>query len=116
MGKLGEEKRKKIVLPAGALLAAYALTAEFHAPFSVNHFETVIDYAIASVYELLGEYNFSFLLIWGLCILFFSWMKEKKVRPAKPVPPVLPVLFLCFYCWAEAIRKWGTGGIALAVR
>lgn len=110
MGKLGEEKRKKIVLPAGALLAAYALTAEFHAPFTVNHFETVIDYAIASGYELLGEYNFSFLLIWGLCILFFSWMKEKKVRPAKPVPPVLPVLFSLFLLLGRSYQEMGNWG------
>ncbi len=110
MRKLGKEKREKIVLPAWAFLAAYALTAEFHAPFFRNQFEAGIDYAIASVYELLGEYKFSFLLIWGLCILFFGWMKEKEVRPVKPVPAGLPVLFSLFLLLGRSYQETGNWG------
>ena len=38
------------------VLTAYALTTTFHAPFFLYQFETVFDYIIASIYELLGEY------------------------------------------------------------
>ena len=107
MKKMVKDKRDKIILPILALLAAYALTAEFHAPFSGNHFETTIDYAIASVYELLGEYSFSFLLIWGLCFLFLAWTKEKAVRPVKPVPAGLPVLFSLFLLLGRSCHETG---------
>ena len=46
-----------------SFLTAYALCAVFHAPLEPGCYETSIDYAIASIYELLGTYDLKFLLV-----------------------------------------------------
>ncbi len=55
-----------------AFLTSFALTAVFHEPFVLNDYETVVDFVIASVYELLGVYNFTFLLVMVISA-FFYW-------------------------------------------
>lgn len=93
-----------------AFLAAYALSAVFHAPFFRYYYETGIDYAIAFIYELLGEYDFSFLLHFGLCALFLSWMEEKAGRPIKPVPSGLAVIFSLFLLLGRSYHEIGSWG------
>ena len=54
----------------GSFFTAWAFTMDFHMPFNPDSFETVIDYVISSIYELLGDYNINFLFflgIWELC-------------------------------------------------
>lgn len=48
---------------AKSFLTAYALCVVFHAPLEPGSYETAIDYAIASIYELLGAYDLKFLLV-----------------------------------------------------
>lgn len=104
------EYKEKLIILAEGFLAAYALEAEFHAPFILAHYETGIDYAIASIYELLGNYNFSFLLVWGLCTLFFKWMKENAVRPIKFVPSGLAAFFSLFLLMGRSYQEIGNWG------
>ena len=68
--------KKKIFAALKGFLTAYALTAVFHEPFSRGQFETVLDYIIASVYELLGEYRLEFVLIWLLTSIFYWRLEE----------------------------------------
>ena len=69
---------KKIVqLALKGFLTAYALTVEFHLPLVSWHYENTQDFLIASVYELLGKYNFMFLLIWILAMAFYHLFEDK---------------------------------------
>lgn len=63
--------KKKIFVGLKAFFTAYALTAVFQEPFFLWQFETVLDYIIASVYEVLGEYRLEFVLIWLLTSVFY---------------------------------------------
>jgi len=67
---------KKVKAALKGFLTAYALTTVFHEPFSLHHFETVFDYIIASVYELLGEYRLEFVLIWLLASVFYGCLEN----------------------------------------
>lgn len=93
-----------------AFLTAYALSAAFHAPFTRVQYETGIDYAIAAIYELLGEYDFSFLLIFGLCVPFYRCMQKNVSRPRKPVPAGLGVLFSLFLLVGRSYQETGGWG------
>lgn len=62
--------KERIYLCIKSLLTAYAFLAAFHAPLLAEHYETTLDYLIASVYELLGEYDFRLILV-GICCGFF---------------------------------------------
>ncbi|MDE6516807.1 MAG: hypothetical protein K2L18_03025, partial [Acetatifactor sp.] len=95
---------------ARAFLTAYALSMAFHVPFTVAQYETGIDYAIAAIYELLGEYDFSFLLIFGLCVLFYRCMEEKAGRPKKPMPAGLAVVFSLFLLVGRSYQETGGWG------
>lgn len=55
-----------------SFLTAYALCAVFHAPLNPAQYETGIDYAIASIYELLGAYDLKFLLTMLLCAFCYG--------------------------------------------
>ncbi len=66
-------KAKMLVFGKG-LLTAYALLAVFHEPLSGAHYETSIDYVIASIYELLGAYDFRIVLIGIVCGFFYSYL------------------------------------------
>ncbi len=69
-------KQKFIILLQGFLVAV-ALTSEFHIPLVLESYESRKDYFIASIYELLGTYNFQFVLFWILASAFFMLFKEK---------------------------------------
>lgn len=69
--------KKKVLSCLKGVITAYALTTAFHAPFFLSQFETVFDYIIASVYELLGEYRLEFVLIWILSSLFYYYTDSK---------------------------------------
>lgn len=72
------EKNRKILFAfLKAFLLAFALTATFHAPLVAAAYETKIDFYIASVYELLGNYDFDFLLVFAAGFVFFKAAGER---------------------------------------
>ncbi|MGN1148865.1 MAG: DUF6020 family protein [Lachnospiraceae bacterium] len=66
-----------------AFLTAFALLTVFHAPLNPAHYETGIDYAIASIYELLGNYDFTFILLLILCAGFYFFLGERELLQKK---------------------------------
>ncbi len=71
--------KKKVLLAVKGFLTAYALTTQFHRPLMAAHYETTLDFLIASMYEFLGEYNLMFLLVWVLAMAFFHLFESKVV-------------------------------------
>ncbi|MDE6168968.1 MAG: hypothetical protein K2G28_10985, partial [Acetatifactor sp.] len=104
------EKRTLWIRLIAAFLSAYALSVTFHAPFAWFHFEEGVDYAIASVYELLGDYDFSFLLRFVLCGVYYGFLEEKLGRPKKPVPVWLPVFFSLTLLTGRSYQQIGSWG------
>lgn len=109
-GNIGNGRTELRTCLSRAFLAAYALSAVFHEPLSGAHYETGLDYAIASIYELLGGYDFSFLLAFGLSALFFRWAGGRAGRPEKPVPAWLGVLFSLFLLIGRSYQEIGNWG------
>ncbi len=72
--------KKRMWVGAKGFLTAYALTAVFHEPFYPSYFETIFDYIIASVYELLGQYQLEFVLIWILSSVLYTWVEERAAK------------------------------------
>ncbi|MCD7751856.1 MAG: DUF6020 family protein [Lachnospiraceae bacterium] len=68
---------KRLSVFIKAYLSAFALTVTFQAPLQAADYEDRLDFIIASVYELLGEYQFRLLLVAGL-IAFVYWYMEKQ--------------------------------------
>lgn len=87
--------KQKISIILQGFFTALALTTQFHMPLVAANYETRMDYVIASVYELLGEYNLTFLLIWILGSVFYFYLKD-KVIPKRNTSGILAVFFaLC---------------------
>ena len=84
--------KKKVQALVKGFLTTYALTTAFHVPFSLYQFETVFDYIIASVYELLGEYQLEFVLIWILASVFY-YQIECKFEQKKDASRILAGFF-----------------------
>lgn len=62
-----------------SFLTAYALCVTFHAPLIFSQYETGLDYAIASVYELLGVYDIKFIFLWIVCAFFYGfWARHQE--------------------------------------
>lgn len=66
-----------------SFLIAYALCVVFHAPLEPSWYETGIDFVIASVYELLGNYDIRFFFV--LIIVFGFYFTEYRQRAAGTV-------------------------------
>ena len=67
-----------------SFLTAYALCAVFHAPLELSQYDTFIDYAIASVYELLGDYDLKFVLFLFLAALCYGYGNRFASRERAP--------------------------------
>ncbi len=63
-----------------SFLAAYALTVTFHEPIPKEYYADKVDYMIASVYELLGTYNFTFILVAVLAFFCFEKYRLRKMK------------------------------------
>lgn len=72
-----EKNRNVLFILLKAFLSAFALTAVFHAPLVATAYEEKIDFYIASVYELLGNYDFNFLFIFVAGFVFYKVSGEK---------------------------------------
>lgn len=70
--------KEKVSSILKSFLTAYALTTVFHMPLQREHYGETLDYLIASVYELLGTYNFVFILIGVLA--FIGYEKHRKMK------------------------------------
>ena len=68
--------KTKILHFGKGLLTAYAFLSVFHEPLLRSHYDTALDYLIASVYELLGEYDFRIILIGIACGFFYSHLAK----------------------------------------
>lgn len=53
-----------------AFLTAYAFLTVFHVPLIREHYE-IMDFITATIYELLGNYDFTFILTFGLLSFFY---------------------------------------------
>jgi len=69
--------KKQLLQGLKGFFTTYALTTVFHTPFFSHEYETFLDYIIASVYEILGEYQFQFVLLWILSTSFYHYADSK---------------------------------------
>lgn len=105
-----------------SFLTAYALTTVFRQPFAVAEYETTLDYIIASIYELLGEYDFRFLCIWGLAYCFYTCLHSKYDTKGKSSKLLAAFFAACLllgrsyyelhswdYCFGSAVNLIKTG-------
>ena len=77
--------RETMVRILKSFLTAYALCAVFHAPLDPARYETSLDFAIASIYELLGMYDFKFLLLLVLSYIFYGFSRSISLsHPESP--------------------------------
>ena len=100
-------------------MGAYALCIDFHAPLIREHYKEITDYFTASVYELLGTYRFSFLLMWFVttfALLFLSAKTEslsKSTVSKKEAAAfsVLSVFFGITYTIGSYFNQAGFNGL-----
>lgn len=75
--------KQKIILLLKSFFVAVAITTDFHEVLKPGMYETKIDYIIASIYELLGDYNVKFIFVWILAGVFFFCLNGKAVLKGK---------------------------------
>lgn len=102
--------KKKVWFFAKAFLTAAALSMPFHAPLAVEQYETKLDYIIASVYELLGGYDFKFLLLAALSLCFYRFMEEKGIMGRKKGSMILAALFAGCLLLGKSYDELGNAG------
>ncbi len=72
--------KQKIMPFLKGFLTAYAMRIIIDQPLRPEWFETTRDYRIANVFELLGNYDFVFLLYLVVCTAYFKFMEDKDVK------------------------------------
>lgn len=92
------------ILKAWAL--AVALTAAFHRPLEISQFAEKIDYVTASIYDLLGAYDFHFWMIFILGFIFYK-VTEDKVTEMKTQYRVIAALFAVFLMFGKSYYEVG---------
>lgn len=100
--------KDRIVSLIKSYLAAYALTISFRQPLQIGAYEEKIDYITASVYELLGNYNFTFFLIGALAFCAFEWYRHKGNKPGltERLTAVFPAMVLLLGNSFYASNSW----------
>lgn len=78
-----KESKKKAFIFFKAFLTAFAFCTVFHAPLGASNYETGIDFVTASIYELLGNYDFTFLLLFGVLAFFYGRMEKTQNKSNK---------------------------------
>lgn len=97
-----------------SFLTAYAFTAVFHNPLVPAHYETTPDFIIATVYELLGNYDFKFFLLLFVGICFYKYMETKNFRKNQP-QKACPCFSEHVFYWDKAMMRPEAGVTALEV-
>lgn len=87
-------------------LTAYALVTVFHTPLSMEAYEISLDFYIASIYELLGEYDFKFLLIGIACSFFYLYTKKTDMGKQSS-HPILACMFSAFMLLGNSYYETG---------
>lgn len=100
----------KIRLLIKAFLTAAAFSMTFHAPLVLEQYETKTDYIIASIYELLGAYDFTFLLFMVVCVFFYQFAERKRTADRQRKPLVLAAVFSLFLLLGRSYDELGNGG------
>ena len=93
-----EEKtmKQKVLLLIRSLFVTIGLTTEFSVGIKPEFYETKTDYLIASIYDLLGEYDVKFLFMWLMAGVFLYFLDSKTKETDKKEGTFLAVLFsLC---------------------
>ncbi|MCQ2519455.1 MAG: DUF6020 family protein [Lachnospiraceae bacterium] len=72
--------KKKLFPVLAGFLTAYAFRTSVNVPIQRVWYETTGDWALANVFELLGYYDFLFLLFWFVCGIFFMYMNETDTK------------------------------------
>ena len=103
--------KQKIGFLLNSFLTAVAVTTEFGLPLRPEFYETKIDYIIASIYELLGNYNVEFLFVWLLAAVFFMTLGNKTVlqdRDKKNTSIALSVFFAVCLVMGKSYHETAT--------
>ena len=113
MGMIMKKRTVKIFLKS--FLTAYALSAVFHVPLIPSSYETGLDFVIASVYELLGEYDLKFflLLLLGLGFYGFHSGKSAETPSSRDGSPGLAVFFALCLTIGQSYHQAGNASCCL---
>lgn len=97
---------KKKIFPVWAgFLTAYAFRTSVNVPIQRVWYETTGDWALANVFELLGYYDFLFLLFWFVCAVFFMYMKTVDTKNLSM--KILSGLFAVLLPVGQSLRDLG---------
>lgn len=78
-----------------SFFTAYALCGVFHTPLNRSFYETGVDFMIASIYELLGTYDFRFFLLFSISFCFYKYWGSKALPRTKSSLPLSAFFALC---------------------
>lgn len=98
-----KSRYQKAVRVIMAFFISFACTASFHRPDVPGNYEEHIDYLLAQVTELLGEYTFPAVLLFVLALVFLEYTDARftahKERGEKKLPGyLLPAFFsVCLF-------------------
>ncbi len=98
--------KKNLLCAVKAFLTSYGFLAMFHAPLIPTQYETTLDYIIASVYELLGQYDFRIIPVWVVCGFFYAYLNKKEF-PGKYSHKLLASLFSGFLLLGNSYYEMG---------
>ena len=98
--------KQKAMFLIKSFLVAVAMTAKFSVGLKPEFYESKVDYIIASIYDLLGEYDVKFLLMWLLAGVFFSFLETKvKIGEKKNTSVGLAFLFSVFLLFGKSYHE-----------
>ena len=98
--------KQKVMLLIKSFLMAVAMTMEFGTGIKPEYYENNIDYIIASIYDLLGEYDVKFLFVWLLAGVFLFFLETKIKKEGKKCAPVgLAFLFSLFLLFGKSYHE-----------
>lgn len=98
---------KKIAPWIKGFLSAYSMRAVIGVALKAEWYSEKTEYYTSSVYELLGEYDFVFLLLWIACSVFFIYFAGKEMRHDKGIC-VLAALFAVFIPMGQVLKDLGS--------
>lgn len=88
-------------------LSAYGMRAVIDTALRPEWFAEKTEYYTESVYQLLGYYDFVFLLLWIVCSVFFIYMSgQKQVKDAGVC--ILSIVFAILVPVGQVLRDLGT--------
>ena len=99
--------KAKIIPWLKGFLTAYAMRAVIETPLQAAWFEERTDYLTASVYALLGEYDFVFLFMWIACAVFFIYLDGCKRDNGKGII-ALSAVFSLLIPIGQVLRDFGS--------